>query len=162
MGIDPCGKAIEAVREKGLLAVREYFGSKNFLKPETENEYDMIVASSVLDRVADLNDVITTIKHLLRPNGHFIFEVHYLGALTKNREIVSHELAYYFSITSLQRLFEERAMTVIDFQDIYSRPNLIRVHVENNNVDAEKEVWDRIDKESKTIASLEYLKEKLK
>ena len=99
-------------------------------------------------------------KHVLKPNGDFIFEVHYLQSLIdgKQWDNIYHEHIYYHSITGLDNLFQKYGMTIVDFEEIPIHSGSIRVTVANRNTYKSPKVLDRIELESKTITNVEYLR----
>ena len=81
--------------------------------------------------------VVKGIRHVLKPNGDFVFEVHYLKNLIDESQWdnIYHEHIYYYSITALHNLFKQYDMTVIDFEEIPIHAGSIRVTGKNAKLD---------------------------
>ena len=99
------------------------------------------------------------INNVLKPNGDFIFEVHYLKSLIEGNQWdnIYHEHIYYYSITALNNMFKRYGMTITDFEEIPIHSGSIRVTVRNSKLDLPKKIIDRIELESDTICDLDYL-----
>jgi len=161
IGVDPAENIVAVAREKGLMVINEYFNSNNFITPESESIYDFVLANNTFAHITDIEDVIDTIRHILKPNAKFIFEVHYLRNLIEERQWdnIYHEHIYYYSISALRNLFAQKDMTVIEFQEIPIHAGSIRVVVENGCVYPSEEVIKRTEEEKETLANIDFFKE---
>ena len=70
---------------------------------------DIVLANNVFAHIYDLNSVTKGIKNILKSDGSFIFEVHYLGKMIKELQydMIYHEHVFYHSILSLTNLFKK-------------------------------------------------------
>ncbi len=160
-GVDPAKNIVKLALDKGLFVHDGYFNDVNFGGREFKNKYDMVLSNNTFAHITDIQSVVRGIKHVLKPDGDFIFEVHYLDNLIKGKQWdnIYHEHIYYHSITALSNLFTKYDMTLIDFEEIPIHSGSIRVTVTNSKlINTPQKVLDRINKESKTIANIEYLK----
>ena len=159
-GVDPAKNIVKLATEKGLSVIEEYFNDETFGGWEFENNYDLVLSNNTFAHIPDIQSVVRGIKHVLKPDGDFIFEVHYLQSLIdgKQWDNIYHEHIFYHSITGLNNLFNKYDMTLIDFEEIPIHSGSIRVTVKNKNINTPQKVLDRIDLESKTIANVEYLR----
>lgn len=70
-GVDPSQSCVDLVKNKyHINAVKGTISSY-----ETEDKYDVIVMSAILEHVVDINNSIEKIKSLLKPDGIILFEV---------------------------------------------------------------------------------------
>ena len=157
VGVDPSEKPIEVARQKGLNVHKGYFSydtHKLF-----ENKYDLVLANNSFAHIIDIHDVVKGVNHILKPNGDFIFEVHYLKSLIidKQWDNIYHEHIYYYSLTALNNIFKQYDMTIIDYEIIPIHSGSIRVTVRNNKEEIPRKVINKIDLESITICNLQYL-----
>ena len=159
-GVDPAKNIVKLATEKGLSVIEEYFNDETFGGWEFENNYDLVLSNNTFAHIPDIQSVVRGIKHVLKPDGDFIFEVHYLQSLIdgKQWDNIYHEHIFYHSITGLNNLFNKYDMTLIDFEEIPIHSGCIRVTVKKKNINTPQKVLDRKELESKKIADVEYLR----
>ena len=159
-GVDPAKNIVKLAIDKGLNVYEEYFNDETFGSWEFEDNYDLVLSNNTFAHIPDIQSVVRGIKHVLRPDGDFVFEVHYLQSLIdgKQWDNIYHEHIFYHSITGLNNLFNKYDMTLIDFEEIPIHSGSIRVTVKNKNINTPQKVLDRIELESKTVANVEYLR----
>ena len=160
-GVDPAKNIVKLAKDKGLKVYEEYFNDETFGGEEFKDKYDLVLSNNTFAHIPDIQSVVRGVKHVLKPNGDFIFEVHYLQSLIdgKQWDNIYHEHIFYHSITGLNNLFNKYDMTLKNFEEIPIHSGSIRVTVANRNTYAvSQKVLDRIELESKTIANVEYLR----
>ena len=159
-GVDPAKNIVKLAKDKGLIVYEEYFNDETFGGEEFKSKYDLVLSNNTFAHIPDIQSVVRGVKHVLKPNGDFIFEVHYLQSLIdgKQWDNIYHEHIYYHSITGLDNLFQKYGMTIVDFEEIPIHSGSIRVTVSNRNTYKSTKVLDRIELESKTITNVEYLR----
>ena len=159
-GVDPAKNIVKLAKDKGLIVYEEYFNDETFGGEEFKSKYDLVLSNNTFAHIPDIQSVVRGVKHVLKPNGDFIFEVHYLQSLIdgKQWDNIYHEHIYYHSITGLNNLFQKYGMTIVDFEEIPIHSGSIRVTVANRNTYKSPKVLDRIELESKTIVNVEYLR----
>ena len=160
-GVDPAKNIVKLAKDKGLKVYEEYFNDETFGGEEFKDKYDLVLSNNTFAHIPDIQSVVRGVKHVLRPEGDFVFEVHYLQSLIdgKQWDNIYHEHIFYHSITGLNNLFNKYDMTLINFEEIPIHSGSIRVTVANRNTYAvSQKVLDRIELESKTIANVEYLR----
>ena len=156
VGVDP-SESVEVAKQKGLKVHRGFFSYETHIA--FENKFDLVLSNNAFAHIIDVQDVIKGIHHVLKPNGDFIFEVHYLKNLIDENQWdnIYHEHIYYYSITTLNNMFKQYDMTVVDFEEIPIHSGSIRVTVSNSKQETPQKVIDKIDLESMTICNLPYL-----
>ena len=159
-GVDPAKNIVKVAREKGLKVYNDYFNDKSFGGEEFESKYDIVISNNTFAHIIDIQSVIRGIHKVLKPDGVFIFEVHYLKNLIEGKQWdnVYHEHIFYYSITALRNMFQKHNMTLVDFEEIPIHSGSIRVTVTNRNTYESPKVLDRIELESQTIGKVSYLK----
>ena len=157
VGIDPATNVVKVAREKGLNVHNGYFSYDNHKL--FDKKFDLVLSNNTFAHIIDIQDSVKGINHVLKPDGNFIFEVHYLKSLIEGNQWdnIYHEHIYYYSITALHNMFKRYGMTIIDFEEIPIHSGSIRVTVKNSEIDIPKKITDRIKLESDTICNLEYL-----
>ena len=157
VGVDPAVNVVKIATDKGLNVYNDYFNYDNF--KDFGGKYELVLSNNTFAHIIDIQSVIKGVNHVLKSDGDFIFEVHYLKSLIEGNQWdnIYHEHIYYYSITALSNMFKKYDMTVVDFEEIPIHAGSIRVTVRNNKVDTPKKIIDRIDLESETICNLDYL-----
>ena len=116
LGIEPAKNiALVAQKERNIPTHSEFFSLE--LAEELAQQAvqaDVIHAHNVLAHVEDLNGVVAGIKKLLTKNGIAIVEVPSLKELIDNTEFdtIYHEHLCYFSVTSLNLLFNRHGLEI--------------------------------------------------
>ncbi len=155
LGVEPSVNVSELARKKGLEVITDFFTQK-VAKDILQNHgnADVITANNVLAHIDDLDEVILGMKHLLKPEGILVFEVHYLYDLIEKLQYdtIYHEHFCYDSITSLQNYFAQSGMEIFDVVQIPMHAGSIRVFVkkkENTVFKKSPAVEKLIEKEKK-------------
>lgn len=104
IGVDAANGPVKAAQAKGLDVRHGLFGLR--LAEQLRDELGpvrLIVAQNVMAHVADLQDFLAGVRHLLANNGHTIFEVQSLADLLLGNQFdhVYHEHRFFFSARSL-------------------------------------------------------------
>ena len=159
-GVDPAVNIVKVAINKGLKVYNDYFNDDTFGSVEFRDKYDLVISNNTFAHIIDVQSVIKGITHVLKSNGDFIFEVHYLKSLVEGKQWdnVYHEHIFYYSITAINNMFKKYGMTVVDFEEIPIHAGSIRVTVRNSVVEVPQKVLDRIELEVTTIADVDYLK----
>jgi methylation protein EvaC len=117
LGVEPSGNVAQVAKEKGIETLCEFFEESVAEQIEAEQgQADVVVAANVMCHIPYLDSIVRGVLRLLKPEGMFIFEDPYLGDII---EITSYDQIYdehvfYFSVTSVQYLFNMHGMQVID------------------------------------------------
>jgi SAM-dependent methyltransferase len=158
-GVDPAVNVVKIATDRGLKVYNDYFNDETFGHEKFKSKYDLVVSNNAFAHIIDIQSVIRGIRYVLKPNGNFIFEVHYLDKLIKGKQWdnVYHEHIFYYSITSLKNMFERYDMTLIDFEEIPIHSGSIRVTVANKKTNVADKISKKVELESHNIANLNYL-----
>ena len=90
---------------------------------------DVITGSNVFAHVDNIHEIIKAAKVLLKENGVFIVEVHYLLDLRKKfqYDTIYHEHLCYYSVYALKNIFEVEDLKIVDVQHLPMHGGGIRV-----------------------------------
>ena len=159
-GVDPSEIPVKIARKKGLNVFNKFFNYENFKDSYFKDRYDFVLANNSFAHIIDVQNVIKGIHRVLKSDGYFIFEVHYLKSLIDGMQWdnIYHEHIYYYSITALNNMFKKYNMTIVDFEEIPIHSGSIRVTVVNDEIGLSNEIQNKLELESKTIANIDYLK----
>lgn len=119
LGIEPARNIAAIANENGVRTRSDFF-NLSLAKQLTEQGYkaDVIHAHNVLAHVADLGGVVSGIGTMLKETGIAVIEVPYVKNLIDHTEFdtIYHEHLCYFSLTSLDYLFQLYHLYVIDVE----------------------------------------------
>ena len=124
LGIEPSKNVAKVALEKGINTVTEFFDEKLAAKIIEENgQADAILAANVMCHIPYLHSVVSGFKKLLKPDGIIMFEDPYLGDIVEkiSYDQIYDEHVFYFSVSSVNYLFEQHDLEVVDAvnQDVH-------------------------------------------
>ncbi len=129
VGITPEDIGNKAIA-KGIPTIIDYFNKessnkiiKNFGNP------DVITATNVFAHIDNPNEVMDNISSLLKKDGLFIIEVHYLKSLieTNQYDTIYHEHMRYYSLECLNNLLSSHGFKIFNAKLISTHGGSIRV-----------------------------------
>lgn len=117
LGIEPSENVARIAMAKGIRTIVSFFDEA--LARELAAEHgraDAFLGANVMCHIPYLHSVASGIKILLKPEGVLIFEDPYLGDILEKTSYdqIYDEHVFYFSLSSVSRLFEQHDMEVID------------------------------------------------
>ena len=132
VGVDPATNILKAIDDPRVQIVNDYFGDKvadQIL--QRFGKADLVVANNVFAHIPDINGVTAAINKILKDDGVFVFEVHYLGKIIQDLQydMIYHEHLYYYSLLALENHFERHGMVVFDIKPIPIHGGSMRYYV---------------------------------
>ncbi len=131
LGIEPARNIAQVALEKrGIPTLNEFFGLDLARKLVGEGRTaDAFHAHNVLAHVPDLNGVVSGIRLILKDGGIAVLEVPYLKNLLDQVEFdtIYHEHLSYFSLTTLNRLFQRNGLRIFDVERIPIHGGSLRI-----------------------------------
>jgi methylation protein EvaC len=117
LGIEPSANVAEVARGHGINTISAFFGPQ--LADTVAAEYgqaDAILAANVMCHIPDLPGVAAGVQRLLKPDGVFIFEDPYLGAMIEKTSYdqIYDEHVFIFSVTNVARAFAMHGLELVD------------------------------------------------
>ncbi len=117
LGVDPAGNVLAAARDRGL-AVRQSFFTRDTAADIAAGHgpADVIAAANVVCHVADIHSLFDGVVRLLKPDGMFVFEDPYVGAILEQSAIdqIYDEHVFYFSALSVRGLAAAHGLEIVD------------------------------------------------
>lgn len=159
IGIEPSVNVSKIANDNGLATICAFFDDETVNQVvRAHGKADVIVASSVFTHLDDPHQFIEAAKKLLTPPGRLIIEVEYIGNIIR---LVQFERFYldrifYYSLSSLQRLFARHGMSVTDVEHIEPHGGSLRVTVQGQGLPAAASV-DAVLKEEAAILTRDSL-----
>jgi methylation protein EvaC len=117
LGVEPSVNVAEVARSRGISTISAFFNKK--LAEDIVAEHgraDALLAANVMCHIPDLPGVAAGARHLLKPDGVFIFEDPYLGDMVAKTSYdqIYDEHVFVFSATSVARAFAPHGLELVD------------------------------------------------
>jgi SAM-dependent methyltransferase len=130
LGIEPTDVGAIA-DQRGIPTLKRYFGPE--VAREVKREHGpaaLVTAANCFAHIEDVHAIVDAIGEMLRPDGVFISESHYLIGLldTLQYDTIYHEHLRYYSLASLKHLLEMHGLEVFHARPIPSHGGSIRVY----------------------------------
>ena len=130
LGIEPTDVGAIA-NQRGIPTLKRYFGPE--VAREVKREHGpaaLVTAANCFAHIEDVHAIVDAIGEMLRPDGVFISESHYLMGLldTLQYDTIYHEHLRYYSLASLKHLLEMHGLEVFHARPIPSHGGSIRVY----------------------------------
>ena len=132
IGIDPAENIIKPLKKAGFNVLNLYFSERNSKKiKRLYGDVDVISGTSSLAHIDDMHDILKGVKYLLKPDGIFIMEEHYLGSLLKETQydMMYHEHPSYYSLLSLTYFLNMYNMHIFKVKYSTIRAGLMRYYI---------------------------------
>jgi SAM-dependent methyltransferase len=118
-GIDPARNIAKMANDAGVPTVSDFFGSDIARQLRIESgPSDVIIARNVIPHVADVNDVIAGIEHLLNEKGVGVIEFHDASKIQTelHYDSIYHEHIFYFTLLTLEHLLNRHGLYLFDIE----------------------------------------------
>lgn len=147
--------------ERGIPTIISYFNQDVVNKVLSKyGQARIITATNVFAHIENVNYIVECILQLLAKDGIFISESHYLLSLieTLQYDTIYHEHLRYYSLHSLQYLFNMHGLEIIHAKRIPTHGGSIRVYAARKDIYPIKESVTRLlDEEKPVILNKENL-----
>lgn len=159
LGIDPARGPAQKALNLGIPTLIEFFGIDLAEKLRSDGKLaDVILANNVLAHVPDLNGFVAGIYTILKDNGMVVIEVPYLVDLIENHEFdtIYHQHLCYYSVTSLNRLFNRHSLFINDIEKTQIHGGSLRLFISKSDEKGQN-VRNLLQKEKeKGISDFQY------
>lgn len=136
LGIEPAANVAQVAVDKGITTCVDFFGVKLAEELAGEGKHaDLILGNNVLAQVPDLNDFVTGIAHLLKPEGIVTLEFPHLERLMAENQFdtIYHEHFSYFSFVTIERMAENHGLKLIDVEELSTHGGSLRIYLAHAN-----------------------------
>jgi len=117
LGIEPSANVAKVAQEKGINTIIEFFDEKLAKKIVDENgQADAFIAANVMCHIPYFHSIVEGISILVKKSGIVIFEEPYVGDVIEKTtyDQIYDEHTFLFSISSINYIFNQHGMEVID------------------------------------------------
>jgi SAM-dependent methyltransferase len=136
LGIDPSDTVARAAESVGVPTLVEFFGESVGARLAGEGRRaDLIVANNVLAHVPRLNDFVSGIARLLKPDGTATIEFPHLLELIEHVEFdtIYHEHYSYLSLYAIERVFARHGLSIYDAEQLTTHGGSLRIYAAHAN-----------------------------
>lgn len=148
---------------KGIPTVLDYFTNKSTSKVlKKYGKAKIITAANVFAHISNVHEVLKNILRLLKKDGVFISESHYLLPLLKTvqYDTIYHEHLRYYSLHSLAYLFNMQSLEIWHAKEIPSHGGSIRIYASlKGQYPVQKSVRKLLKKEESLVTNEKSLLE---
>jgi hypothetical protein len=147
--------------ERGIPTLFRYFDRETVREiAASRGQAKLVTATNVFAHIDNVNDLVKNVLDLLAPQGVFVSESHYLGALmeTVQYDTIYHEHLRYYSVHSLKTLLEAHGLEIFHVQAIPTHGGSIRVYAgRRHQYPVRESVSQILTREQHTVLSREAL-----
>ena len=156
-GVEPTN-AHKLALAAGIPVVNAFFGRDS--AGEVQRRFgaaSIVTAANVFAHIEDIHEIVDSLLSLLKDDGIFISESHYLASLveTLQYDTVYHEHLRYYSLSSLKYLLEMHGMEVVHAKQIPTHGGSIRVYAARKGRKPVSEAVGRLLREEQAALTAE-------
>jgi SAM-dependent methyltransferase len=136
LGIEPTRSTANAARGKGIEIIEEFFGKElGESLSAAGRSADLVIGNNVLAHVPDINGFMAGVHSLLKPNGVAVFEFPHLLRLVAEVQFdtIYHEHFSYLSLTVVEKIFANQALTIFDVEELPTHGGSLRVFAQRQS-----------------------------
>lgn len=139
LGVEPAKNIAEVAVAAGIPTLCKFFGKETAGEiAASHGKADIILGNNVFAHAPDINDFISGLALLLKPEGRIALEFPYLGNFIDNIEFdtVYHEHVFYFSVLALRPAFSRHGLEIFDIERLPIHGGSLRLYVGHDGVHA--------------------------
>ena len=129
IGVEPSINVSKIANDDGLMTITAFFDSATVRKIIKEHgKPDVITGFSMFSHIGDPHEFVEDVKALLIDDGKFIIEIEYVDTILKSMcfERFYLDRISYYSVTSLENLFQCHGMYLSDVEETNSHGGSLR------------------------------------
>jgi len=134
LGIEPAANVAESARKLGVETEVTFFGESSAKQLRDKGRLaDLVLGNNVLAQVPDINDFVSGIPIILKPNGVVTIEFPHLQRLFEENQFdtIYHEHFSYFSLLSAETIFAKHGMTLFDVEELWTHGGSLRIYAKH-------------------------------
>ena len=146
LGIEPAENVGKAAIAKGVQTINRFFGRQSAAQIKAEfGSPDLLLGNNVLAHVPDINDFVSGMQVLLKPDGVITMEFPHLMQLMELNQFdtIYHEHFSYLSFTTVVKIFAAHGLTMFDVEQLPTHGGSLRIYA-RHAADASKPVGARV------------------
>lgn len=137
LGVEPARNVAQEAKKKGIPILARFFNMEAARELALHGQVaDLLICNNVLAHVPDLNDFVSAMKAVLKPQGLISIEFpHILRLIEGNQfDTIYHEHFSYFSLCAAEKILNHYGLAVTDVEEIPTHGGSLRLlasHAEN-------------------------------
>jgi dTDP-4-dehydrorhamnose reductase/SAM-dependent methyltransferase len=135
VGVDPATNVVNSIDSKEITVINDFFTEKLAIKiRKNYGPFDAFLSSYSFAHIDDMTSVMKGVRHILKDEGVFIFEIYYLGTLIDKMQydMIYHEHLSYYSLKALNAFLNRFGMEIFDVKFIPGvRAGAVRFYAKN-------------------------------
>ena len=146
LGIEPAANVARVAEDKGVPTLIKFFGTETATAlAASGKQADLLLGNNVLAHVPDLNDFVSGMAKLLKPQGVITMEFpHLLRLMAQNQfDTIYHEHFSYFSFLTVEKVFAAHGITLFVVEQISTHGGSLRIFG-RHSADGSKPVSPRV------------------
>lgn len=119
LGIEPSANVAQMAIDRGIQTVCDFFNKELAIQiVQKQGRADAFLGANVMCHISYIHSIVEGIKEILKPNGIVQFEDPYIGDVIENitYDQIYDEHMFLFSVSSIEYLFKQYDMEVIDVE----------------------------------------------
>jgi SAM-dependent methyltransferase len=132
LGVEPSANVAEEARKKGIPTIVDFFGARLARDIAAQHgRADLVAGNNVLAHVPDLNNFVSGVSLLLKPDGIATFEFPHLQNLIEQCQFdtIYHEHFCYFSAIAIDALAGRHGLRFVDVEELPTHGGSLRVYL---------------------------------
>lgn len=135
LGVDPATAIAKKATKEGIRTLPYFLNTKIAKRIVRKYGYaDVVCANNAFAHIHNLDEIVESVKILIKDNGAFVIEFPYLIDFIKKNlfDTIYHEHLSYLSIRPLIALFKRFRMEIFDVKKVDSHGGSLRVYVKKS------------------------------
>ncbi len=132
IGVDPATNVVRTIDDPRVTVINDFFTESVAEQIVARHgQADMVMANNVYAHIPDIQGITRAVRTVLKSDGVFVFEVHYLGKVVNEMQydMIYHEHLYYYSLLSAINHFARYDMVVFDVKPVPIHAGSMRFYV---------------------------------
>lgn len=132
IGVDPATNVVRTIDDPRITVINDFFTETVAGQIVAQHgKADVVMANNVYAHIPDIQGTTRAIARVLKDDGVFVFEVHYLGKVVNEMQydMIYHEHLYYYSLLSAINHFARYDMVVFDVKPVPIHAGSMRFYV---------------------------------
>jgi len=149
IGVDPATNVVNSIRDPRITIYNDFFGAAAADRILREHgPADMVVANNVFAHIPDINGTTAQIARILKDDGVFVCEVHYLGRIVQGLQydMIYHEHLYYYSLLAMIKHLERHGLGVFDVKPIPIHGGSMRYYIGRQDGPRMRQISPRVER----------------
>ena len=138
LGIDPADDSYHAESSKVATVIQDYFSLDAYQKTGYgDRKVNVITTIAMFYDLLEPTEFINDINNILDDNGVWVLQLSYTPLMIEQLAFdnICHEHAYYYSLTSIQNLFKQHNLKIVDCSLNDVNGGSFRIYVQKESAD---------------------------